>query len=46
MQFMLLVLSLNEAHANYACPFCTIHNDERYVYIKDLMMQEHACTNA
>ena len=40
MQFMLLVLGLNEAHADYACPFCTVHKDERYVEIKDLMMQE------
>ena len=31
MQFMLLVLGLNEAHANYACSFCTVHKDERYV---------------
>ena len=32
MQFMLLVLGLNEAHANYVCPFCTVHKDERYVH--------------
>ena len=31
MQFMLLVLGLNEANSNYACPFCTVHKDERYV---------------
>ena len=30
MQFMLLVLDLYEAHSNYVCPFCTVH--ERYVH--------------
>ncbi|KAL5483886.1 hypothetical protein EMCRGX_G020305 [Ephydatia muelleri] len=29
-KFMLLVLGLNEADANYPCPFCTVHKDERW----------------
>ena len=33
MQFMLLVLGRNEAHAIYACPFCTVHKDENTVFI-------------
>ena len=34
LQLMLLVLGLNAAHSNYACIWCKIHKDERYVHTR------------